>query len=630
MTSALRRQRRHFRRWVLLGLFVGVAVAAALAEAETRGLNGSETSDYLLSGTRFLLHAASAGVLGFLAVTAMLMASRAERSGPAAERLAVGAAGFAAAAAIASLLLLVWTSSYVSGVSPVQAFDVRVLAGFVQELPSGRALLIQAVLMASASVVAKAARSPRGVGVALVLALTGTATLAWGGHSSSAPDHVLAVLTLTGHILAAAFWIGGLAALARLAFIDRDAFEHSVPQFSVLALWCGIAVAVTGTVNGLLHLDSFDGLLSSAYGSVLLLKAAAFLLLIIFGILHRRYLSLQPLNARRAFLRLAAGELVLMVGAFGLAVTLSRIDPPAGTSPVTDPVPLDAPSALMLASVFHPDSFGLLTATVGTVLYLGAARRLRRRGDAWPVWRAAVFLGGIGALLIVTCTGAGRYALVLFSMHMVQHMTLNMVAPLLMLLGAPMTLALRALPPQGRKALLKAIESAPVRLITHPVITTVIFIAGLYALYFTPLFEFAMSSHWGHFLMEAHFLLSGLLFFWFMLGIDPSPRRVGFAPRIPLLLLVMLAHTVFAMVLVFGNTALAASYFDQFDLAWLPSRLDDQALGGALAWLFGELISVLVLASIILRWFAAAERSDRAALRGQKYRRERARTSPIK
>lgn len=623
----LRKQRRHVRRWILLGLLIGVLIATLLTVGEETGPDGvAVLGGYSVPAVRFVLHASLLTAVGFLAT--VLLLSSPSRSSNAARRLSAGAAAAAAISCLAALTLLVLMLGNVLGVPPVHALTVEALQQFLRELPSGPALLVQAALLATAALCAWRIPSEWGVRAALFLAMTGAATLAFGGHSAAEPNHVLAILSLIGHILAAAVWAGGLLGLARLAHLDPTLLQLALTRFSSVALWCVIIIGISGTINGILRTGSPGALFSSSYGSILLLKICAFLVLIAFGIIHRRRLIAAGFSARGKFLRLALIELAVMAVAFTLAVMLTRADPPAGHGSDSMLTPARAPTFLRLLGTFHPDAFGLLTALTASALYLAAVARLRRRGDKWPLRRSVAFSCGIVFLVTVTCTGVGRYALATFSMHMVQHMTLNMVAPLFLLLGAPMTLALRALRPPARKALLNAIESAPVRLVTHPIVTTGIFITGLYALYFTPLFELAMSDHWGHLAMQAHFLLSGLLFFWFILGIDPGPRKIGYAPKIPLLLLVMLAHTVFAVVLVFGNSVLGGSYFTDLEVPWLLSLLEDQALGGALAWLLGELTTVAVLAWIILRWFAAADRADRAALRGHIYRASEIGTKP--
>ena len=134
-------------------------------------------------------------------------------------------------------------------------------------------------------------------------------------------------------------------------------------------------------------------------------------------------------------------------------------------------------------------------------------------------------------LLIATSSGLGRYGPAMFSVHMAEHMLLGMLVPILLVLGAPMTLALRALPAAGRDRppgprewLLAAVHAPVTRRLSHPLVTLPLFVGSYYALYFSGLFASTLTEHWAHQLMNVHFLAIGLLFFWPLVGIDPAPR----------------------------------------------------------------------------------------------------------
>lgn len=98
------------------------------------------------------------------------------------------------------------------------------------------------------------------------------------------------------------------------------------------------------------------------------------------------------------------------------------------------------------------DPFFLVACLLALGLYGWGVLRLRRRGDAWPVGRTVSFAVGVLTVMLVMCTGLNDYGMVMFSVHMVQHMVISMLSPILLLLGAPMTLALRALRPPARGA----------------------------------------------------------------------------------------------------------------------------------------------------------------------------------
>ncbi|WP_099907375.1 cytochrome c oxidase assembly protein [Streptomyces sp. TLI_171] len=281
------------------------------------------------------------------------------------------------------------------------------------------------------------------------------------------------------------------------------------------------------------------------------------------------------------------------------------------------------PFTLSRALEWSPDWPYLVLCGLGLGLYLTAAVRLWRRGDKWPVGRVIAWTAGIGTVLLVTNTGLNDYGMVLFSAHMMQHMVLSMLSPILLLLGAPITLALRALRParkgsgRGPRELLVALlHSTYVRIVSHPAFTIPAFIASLYVLYFTPLFDFLMQYRVGHLAMMLHFLAVGMLFFWPIMGVDPGPHRPGFVLRIIELFMGMPFHAFFGVAVMMASGQLVTT----FTAAGAPAGTDlhqDQQLAGGITWAFGEIPTAIVLIALTLQWAKSEERQarrrDRAA-----------------
>ena len=285
-----------------------------------------------------------------------------------------------------------------------------------------------------------------------------------------------------------------------------------------------------------------------------------------------------------------------------------------------------APPDLHRMLAWHPQPFPLepIACGLALALYGLAVVRLRRRGDRWPVTRALAWAAGVATIAAVTCTGIGGYGMEMFSVHMVQHMVLSMLSPILLLLGAPITLALRALPPARRgrtgprELLTRFLRSRLATVVSAPAFTLPLFIASLYGLYFTPLFDFAMHSWLGHEWMLAHFLAIGLLFFWPIMGVDPAPHRPSYVLRMLELFIGMPFHAFFGIAMMMSR-GLIVSFFAHPPIAWHLDPLGDQNIGGGIAWAFSEIPTVLVLLALLVQWFAseqrAAVRSDRQALR---------------
>ena len=268
------------------------------------------------------------------------------------------------------------------------------------------------------------------------------------------------------------------------------------------------------------------------------------------------------------------------------------------------------------------DPFFLIACAVVLALYLWAVLRLRLRGDHWPVGRVLAFTIGVLTVGLAMCTRLNDYGMVMFSVHMVQHMILSMLSPILLLLGAPVTLALRTLPSAGRgrvgprELLVKFLHSRFMRVITHPAFTIPLFIASLYGLYFTPLFDTLMGSRTGHIVMMIHFLGVGLVFFWPIMGVDPGPHRPGYVMRMLELFAGMPFHAFFGIALMMASEPMVTTFLHPAASLGI-NALDDQTAAGGIAWAFSEIPSVLVLVALLFQWYTSeqrqARRTDRAA-----------------
>jgi putative copper resistance protein D len=264
-----------------------------------------------------------------------------------------------------------------------------------------------------------------------------------------------------------------------------------------------------------------------------------------------------------------------------------------------------------------PESVLAVLSVIALLVYLAAVVRLARSGVRWPWWRTVAWIAGTASLFAVTGTWLNGYSMVLFSVHMTQHMVLSLITPLLLLLGAPVTLALRTLP-RGRGAagapralLLDALHSRFARFVSHPLFTVPLFIASLYGVYFTPLFDALMGNPIGHQLMLAHFVVTGLLFFGPIVGQDPWPRTLSHPGRMLELFLPVPFHAFFGVAIMMAG-ALVVDTFARPPSGWGIDPIADQGVAGGIVWAFGELPTVLVLAVIFFSWAASDDRRAKA------------------
>ena len=274
-------------------------------------------------------------------------------------------------------------------------------------------------------------------------------------------------------------------------------------------------------------------------------------------------------------------------------------------------------------SAWHPSAGWLSVIGLLAGGYLVAAILLRRRGVAWPVGRMIAWLLGLVTLTAVTCTGLATFGMTLFSLHMAQHMVLSMLTPILLLLGAPITLALRVLPAAGRaggprRLLLAVLHSRFGKVVSHPGVTVPLFVASLFSLYFTELLDVAMGSHLGHQLMLVHFLMVGLLFFGPILAVDPWPRRSSPGLRLVEMLTAVPFHAFFGVIVMHAGYPLSDTFAASARTLGVDP-LADQATGGGIAWGFGEAPILIVTIVVFLQWVRtdtrAARRFDRQAVR---------------
>ncbi|WP_245158940.1 cytochrome c oxidase assembly protein [Blastococcus sp. TF02A-35] len=281
-------------------------------------------------------------------------------------------------------------------------------------------------------------------------------------------------------------------------------------------------------------------------------------------------------------------------------------------------VPADPPTPGRLF-LPHLDAWSVLAvlSIVGVVVYLAAVARLRRSGVAWPWWRSLAWVAGCASLFAVTGTWFNGYSMVIFSVHMAQHMVLSLITPLLLLLAAPVTLALRTLP-RGhgaagtpRALLLGGLHSRLARFVAHPLFSVPLFIVSLYGVYFTPLFDALMQNPAGHQFMLAHFVVTGLLFFGPIVAQDPWPRTLSHPGRMIELFLPVPFHAFFGVAIMMAGSLVVDSFAEP-PAGWGVDPLGDQGIAGGIVWAFGELPTVLVLAVVFFSWVGSDERRARA------------------
>ncbi|GIE96786.1 hypothetical protein Ari01nite_42510 [Paractinoplanes rishiriensis] len=268
-------------------------------------------------------------------------------------------------------------------------------------------------------------------------------------------------------------------------------------------------------------------------------------------------------------------------------------------------------TASVIFTQLHLTSLIALFLLVAAALYGYGVYQLRARGDHWPVGRTVAFVvGGLGSIAAVSVTGIEAYDSSLLSVHMVQHMVLSMVGPIFLALGAPVTLALRILHGGPRRTLLAVLHSRVARVLTFPLVAFGIFVANPFVLYFTGLYRQTLEHGWLHEATHVHFILTGCLFFWPLLGLDPLPNRWPYPGRALLMVLSVPFHTVLGLTIMQSRTLLAGDYYPSLQLGWVDP-VDDQVTAGGVLWAGGEIVSVTMLGILVFQWIKQSEREAR-------------------
>jgi cytochrome c oxidase assembly factor CtaG len=244
-------------------------------------------------------------------------------------------------------------------------------------------------------------------------------------------------------------------------------------------------------------------------------------------------------------------------------------------------------------------------------LYMWGVVRLGRAGVGWSWWRTVWWLSGLLIVFLATSSVVAVYDTTLFSVHSVQHMLLQMFAPVPLALAAPVTLALRALPAVGRRLLVGLLHGRYVRVVAHPLVVFGLFVATPFALYYTPWYEATLRHEWLHHLNHVHFLAVGLLLYMILLGVDPLPHRVPFVYRFMMIVAVGVSHVLLGIPIMMGTDVFAEDFYRALDRGWGPSLVDDQQTGGAILWLLGDLTVVGFLVGFLGQWMRADEREAR-------------------
>ncbi|AXE53769.1 cytochrome c oxidase assembly protein [Aurantimicrobium sp. MWH-Uga1] len=618
----------------LLVAFVALLIALAIGGGSRTQALG-DPGDVVRIGlpiAKLVVNLSAATLIGSLALALWAFASR--------EKAYFRSIDIAAAAALVLTLASAATSflTFLNVSAMPFSLDDKFgnqLGFFLTEIALGQAWLITTIVAAFVAVLCIAVTNQTALFFVGLAAVGTLVPMALQGHAAGVSGHAMAITSMGLHLVFVSVWLGGVVTLVLLrGIIEPDRLQIIVSRFSTLAIIAFIVVAVSGVANAMLRVGTLENLFGTAYGQLVLAKVAAMTALGVFGFWQRGFLVKRMTGAavQKMFWWFIAIELVVMGIASGIAAGLARTPTPVDQVLNPNPTPAEILTGeplppeftfMRLFTEWRIDLIWMLVCGFGIFFYLVGVYRLHKRGDKWPWYRAVLWVSGLLLLFYITSGGINAYEMYLFSAHMGAHMALGMMVPILLVPGAPVTLAMRAIDKRqddsrgGREWILKAVHSGYANVISNPIFATVNFVGSLWLFYYTPIFRWATSDHIGHEWMIVHFLLAGYLFVQSLIGIDPVKSRLPYPFRLIQLLAAMTVHAFFGLGVMSSESLMLADWYGAMGRTWGSTPLEDQQAGGAIAWSVGEIPNMILSLILGYQWFRSdakeAKRKDRQA-----------------
>ncbi len=605
---------------VALVVFALLAILAALAYGGAASapalLDPGPVVRWGLPVANLFVNLSAAGMIGALVMACFALSPQKPEFDKTLDVAAASAAIMTVASAVTGVLTYLDVTG--SGLSFDQQFSDGI-SQFATQVAVGQVWLAITLIAAVTTVLCFAVRNQTLLVFVTVIALSSLVPMALSGHAAGTAGHDQAITSLGLHLVFAAIWIGGLLTIVLIRKSLRgERLVEVLERFSTLAIICFFVVAFSGIINADLRIGTLRNLLT-AYGVLVLIKSLALVVLGLFGMVQRRYLirRLKRRGGRGTFWWMVSAELAFMGIASGVAAALARTATPIAQTTVARPTPAEVltgeplPAPLTFEHYLtgiNVDPLWLIGCAFALFFYIAGVVRLHRRGDKWPIGRTISWIAGIVALLWVTNGGINVYEKYLFSSHMLAHMLLTMLIPVLLVPGAPVTLALRTIVKRtdgsrgAREWIMLAVHSKFAAVLTQPIVAAALFAGSLWVFYYSPLFRWATTDHIGHEWMIIHFLITGYLFAQTLIGIDPVKYRPPYPLRLLLLLGTMAFHAFFGLSILTANGLFLANWYGAMGRTWGDTPMADQQLAGGIAWSIGEIPTLMLAIVVAIQW----------------------------
>ncbi len=263
-------------------------------------------------------------------------------------------------------------------------------------------------------------------------------------------------------------------------------------------------------------------------------------------------------------------------------------------------VPLSAHTAVTQWE-FTPFALVVLVAVITTaVWYLRAEWAVAVRGRRWSKKRTVSFMAGLVALDVALQSPVATFTMDYFQAHVIQHLLLMVVAPPLLAMGAPMTLALQTSSRRTKVQLLRILNSRGFRALTHPLLVWTLYYFSMFAFFLTFAINVAMLHMWAMDLINLGFFFASTLFWWPIIAVDPIPHwRMGYGTKLLSLLIGVPVESFLALALLSESRPAASMY-----------TVASTHSGAAILWIGAELLTLLALIPVFVQWVRFEERTQ--------------------
>ena len=521
----------------------------------------------------------------------------------------------------AAVLMTFANPAFVNGVPLGYTFGLQAWWTFQSTTPSGLAWLVAATVALATALVAGLSRRTAAFTLAWLCGLLAATFVAVTGNVSVGRDHdwaTDAAIAISLAVIPLAALAVGVVLAARV--VPEVAPVAAVGRYHRLVL---PAVAIAGSGHALIAWQALAGrsLVEVFYGLPTVGVALCLALLVASwawrqgsGCARR---SADPRRAVASAMR----DVVVLVGYVAFLVAANHIPPPRFLVPQTIQTnylgyEVDVPATLeRLLSLGRPNLLWVLLSVGSVAAYVWGMVLVRRRGGQWPLQNLLAWLAGWGLTLYLAVSGLWMYSTAVYSWHMLVHMTVNMLVPILCVLGAPFSLIRAASRPRpdgalpGPREVLDAVSGyRPLQRLLSPPVLWVNYVGSLFLVYFTPVFPWLMKYHWAHQLMLAYFMVTGFAFFSLIVGAGRQSWRLPHVVRLALMMSIMPFHAIFAVGILSARSLIGANFYQVIDVAWVGDLMNDQNIAGQITWFTGEVPIFIAVIALSAQWFVQDKR----------------------